>query len=156
MREFAQAMQTYLMYGCLAALALLVAVLAMHKISRFFDRVFGATKRFGMIGTFALAFTATPIVLVGGSKKVGSIDSFKADECPDSVTFTWKERTEDGAVIKAVWVERRLLGATEEEAWETFTTPVPGGVGSATSLGFTLDKDYEYRAKYIYETEKAQ
>lgn len=93
------------------------------------------------------------LVLFAGTKKAVIVD-FSAKECPDSVTLTWKEKIDDKTKVKAVRIQRRILGATEEEAWEFVGGIVPGGVETLTVEGFTLDKSYEYRGVYLVEVEE--
>jgi len=111
-------------------------------------------RRIGLVhAAVILGLFVIPAIIYGSTKKTG-VTNFKADECPDSVTFTWEEET-SGLIVKSVQIERRLKGATEDEAWEPWGMPVSGGQEHITIDGFTLDRDYEYRARYIY-TEAVQ
>lgn len=92
-------------------------------------------------------------VLFAGTKKAVIVD-FSAKECPDSVTLTWKEKIDEKTRVKMVRIQRRVAGATEEEAWEFVGGAVSGGVESLTVYGFSLDNDYEYRAVYLVEVEE--
>lgn len=93
-------------------------------------------------------------VLFAGTKKVGVIANFSAKESPDSVTLTWTEKPDEKTRVKAVRIQRRIVGATEEEAWEFVGGIVPGGVEALTVEGFTLDKSYEYRGVYVVEVDE--
>ena len=94
------------------------------------------------------------LCLYAGTKKVGVIANFSAKESPDSVTLTWSEKIDKKSRVKAVRIQRRIVGATEEEAWEFVGGIVPGGVEALTVEGFTLDKSYEYRGVYVVEVDE--
>lgn len=99
------------------------------------------------LGTFVLA----NLTLFAGTKALTVIENFSASECPDSVTFTWKARQFENRNVLSVVVQRRLKGATEEEAWEFYGRMTDYGSEAFTVEGFTLDNDYEYRAVAISE-----
>ena len=132
------------------AVAALYAVLGFAYIvtrPAFLDAL-GRLKRICGFERVFLVALFLPVFIYGSTKKTAVVD-FHADECPDSVTFTWNEET-DGLVVQAVQIERRVKGATEGEAWERWGEPVPGGQKRVTIDGFTIDRDYEYRARYTY------
>lgn len=100
---------------------------------------------------FFAAFCATNFTLFAGTKALTVIENFAASECPDSVTFSWKVRAVESRVVRSVMIQRRLKGATEEEAWEFYGKAAPGDAENLTVEGFTLDNDYEYRAVAVSE-----
>lgn len=100
---------------------------------------------------FFAAFFATNIILFGGTKALTVIENFAASECPDSVSFSWKVRAVESRIVRSVMIQRRLKGATEEEAWEFYGKAASGDAENLTVEGFTLDNDYEYRAVAVSE-----
>lgn len=135
---------------CIAVL--LVAALAVAA-SRFLSAVRERVGRIAPIAAFLVGLAAMPSVIQGGSKHIAKITAFKAAECPDSVTFTWSEVCEQGSTIVSVQVQRRMLGLTDEDDWENWGAPIPGGEEALKLEGFTLDTDYEYRLVYISTSE---
>jgi hypothetical protein len=101
--------------------------------------------------TFFAAFFATNLTLFGGTKALTVIENFAASESPDSVTFSWKVRAVKSRIVRFVMIQRRLKGATEEEAWEYYGKAASGDAENLTVEGFTLDNDYEYRAVAVSE-----
>lgn len=101
--------------------------------------------------TFFAAFFATNFTLFAGTKALTVIENFAASECPDSVTFSWKVRAVQSRIVRFVMIQRRLKGATEEEAWEFYGKAASGDAENLTVEGFTLDNDYEYRAVAVSE-----
>ena len=101
--------------------------------------------------TFFAAFFATNITLFAGTKALTVIENFAASECPDSVTFSWKVRAAENRIVRSVMIQRRLKGASEEEAWEFYGKAASGDAENLTVEGFTLDNDYEYRAVAVSE-----
>ena len=100
---------------------------------------------------FFAAFFATNITLFAGTKALTVIENFAASECPDSVTFSWKVRSVGSRIVRFVMIQRRLKGASEEEAWEFYGKAASGDAENLTVEGFTLDNDYEYRAVAVSE-----
>lgn len=100
---------------------------------------------------FFATFFLTNFTLWAGTKSLTVIENFAANECPDSVTFSWKVRTVENRVVRSVMIQRRLKGASEEEAWEYYGKGVSGDAENLTVEGFTLDNDYEYRAVAVSE-----
>lgn len=135
------------------AIALFTVVIIYTFVRPAVAKLFREIRRMRKLEVLFLAWLASPFIVYGATKIMG-VFGFAAKECPDSVTFTWDEAT-SGVTVNRVQVERRIKGATEEEAWERWGSPVSGGQKHITIDGFTLDKDYEYRAKYVY-TEDAQ
>jgi len=126
-------------------LALLLFCVAVRPAIR---KIVGEIRRMRRLEALVLFSIVLPIIVYGSTKKT-AVFGFDADECPDSVTFTWNEET-SGLVVQAVQIERRVKGAVEEEAWVRWGGCVPGGRKSVTIQGFTLDRDYEYRARCVY------
>ena len=100
---------------------------------------------------FFAAFFLTNFTLWAGTKSLTVIENFSASECPDSVTFSWKVRAAERRIVRFVMIQRRLKGASEEEAWEYYGKAASGDAENLTVEGFTLDNDYEYRAVVVSE-----
>ena len=100
---------------------------------------------------FFEAFFLTNFTLWAGTKSLTVIENFSASECPDSVTFSWKVRAAESRIVRFVMIQRRLKGASEEEAWEYYGKRASGDAENLTVEGFTLDNDYEYRAVAVSE-----
>lgn len=96
-------------------------------------------------------FFLTNFTLWAGTKSLTVIENFAASECPDSVTFSWKVRAAESRIVRFVMIQRRLKGASEEEAWEYYGKAASGDAENLTVEGFTLDNDYEYRAVVVSE-----
>lgn len=103
------------------------------------------------IKMFFATFFLTNITLWAGTKSLTVIENFAASECPDSVTFSWKVRAVKSRIVRFVIIQRRLKGASEEEAWECYGKEASGDAENLTVEGFTLDNDYEYRAVAVSE-----
>ena len=103
------------------------------------------------IKTFFATFFLTNFTLWAGTKSLTVIENFSASECPDSVTFSWKVRAAESRIVRFVMIQRRLKGASEEEAWEYYGKAASGDAENLTVEGFTLDNDYEYRAVAVSE-----
>lgn len=142
------------MVAALACLAVLLVVLIAVAASRTLSRIRERVGRLVPIAAFLVGLTAMPSLILGGSKHIAKITAFKAAECPDSVTFTWREECDSGAFILKAQVQRRMLGLTDESDWENWGAPIPGGEEQVTIDGFTLDTDYEYRIVYTYHGEE--
>ncbi len=137
--------QTALMYACLTILICLLTFLAVRAAAPYVSRAFAALRRLGLFGQLVL----TPfflVLVVYGSTKRAVVTNLEVDAGPDSVICTWNEAD---ASVSLVIIQRRLKSATEEEAWENVGF-CNGGVKHLEIDGFTIDRDYEYRAKYIY------
>ena len=137
--------QTALMYACLTILICLLTFLAVRAAAPYVSRAFAALRRLGIVGSIMLTPCISQLIVYGSTKKT-IITDLDVDAGPDSVICTWEEHE---STIKYVFIQRRLKGATEEEAWEIVGF-CGGGVKHLEIDGFTIDKDYEYRAKYIY------
>lgn len=103
------------------------------------------------IKMFFATFFLTNFTLWAGTKALTVIENFSASECPDSVTFSWKVRAAESRIVRFVMIQRRLKGASEEEAWEYYGKAASGDAENLTVEGFTLDNDYEYRAVVVSE-----
>jgi len=150
--EKAAELQRVLMAVLLAVLAACFAVLVARLAWRFLmakvaPEIGRLIRKQGMLGFIVVAALASCVVGYGGTKRT-VVTEFAADANPDSVICTWAEAAD--ATVTRVWVQRRIKGATEQEAWETMGS-APGGVRYLAIDGFTLDTDYEYRALYTYE-----
>ena len=143
--ELVRFAQTALMYVCLAILICLLAFLAVRTAAPYVSRAFAALRRLGIVGSIMLTPCIVQRVVYGSTKRTVSSDR-EVHAGPDSVICTWEEHE---STISYVFIQRRLKGATEEEAWEIVGC-CNGGVKHLEIDGFTIDKDYEYRAKYIY------
>ena len=100
---------------------------------------------------FFATFFITNFTLWAGTKSLIVIENFAASEWPDSVTFSWKVRAVKSRIVRFVMIQRRLKGASEEEAWEYYGKAASGDAENLTVEGFTLDNDYEYRAVAVSE-----
>lgn len=103
------------------------------------------------IKTFFATFFLTNFTLWAGTKSLTVIENFSASECPDSITFSWKVRAAESRIVRFVKIQRRLKGASEEEAWEYYGKTALEDAENLTVEGFTLDNDYEYRAVVVSE-----
>lgn len=145
MIEIVKTVQTALMWVCLSALAAMLAGMAIYASRNKIVFIIAAWRKLGLFGQLVL----TPFFLVFfvyGSTKREVVTNLEVDAGPDSVICTWNEAD---ASVSAVIIQRRLKGATEEEAWENVGF-CNGGVKHLEIDGFTIDRNYEYRAKYIY------
>ena len=144
--SFHAALQHWTMIIGLAALAAIALGAILYAARTPLMTALRAYRRLGLVGQLLL--TPGLIVLIGyGSTKKTVITDLAVDSNPDSVIVTWTEDTNN--VVNSVNIQRRIKGATENEAWETLST-VQGGIGHAEIDGFSLDRDFEYRAIYTY------
>lgn len=88
-------------------------------------------------------------LFVYGSTKKQAVSDFSVESNPDEVVAKWNE-PDKNLVVTAAFLQRRLKGVTEDEGWETVGQGELGNKEVRVE-GFTLDKDYEYRLRYIYE-----
>ena len=99
----------------------------------------------------AVIFSVLMAVGIGyGGTKRNAVSDFNVVADPDGITATWNEPDESVVVTGGI-LQRRILGATEDEAWEDIRFVEMEGDKRIRVDGFTLDKDYQYRLKYYYK-----
>ena len=144
--QFSTAFQHGILSVGIAALALIGGTIFLYAYGKAVLKVIRAYCRYGLVEKLLL----TPffvVLLVYGSTKKTEVYDLEIESSPDSVIVTWSENA--STTVNAVSIQRRIKGAIEDEAWETLAT-VPGGVKCVEIEGFTLDRDFEYRALYTY------
>lgn len=92
-------------------------------------------------------------LFVYGSTKKTAVDNLRVQSDTAGVTAEWDEPDASARVVRAV-LQRRLKG-TAAEGW-TDVGEAPAGAKGVRVEGFTLDRDYEYRVWYVYETEETE
>jgi len=139
-------MWTTIGYAAIAVISILA--LAWFVCRPAVNAIIEKVKKAGVLNAlFVIAIFVLPAINYGSNKKT-AITNFNSYDSADWVTFTWREDAE--TAVSSVQIQRRLKGATEEEAWENWGSAVQGGRGYVTIPGFVIDKDWEYRAVYIY------
>lgn len=138
----------FAMWAALAGLGAVAAWAVARWIRRSLWRVLEAFGRGGAVSMALGACLLAGAVAVGGSKR-DAVKDFRAEESPDGVAFSW--RVDDGADVKWVRIWRRGRDGEGWTDWEPWGDAVTNGETRAVRGGFTLDRDWIYRAVYEYE-----